>query len=64
MKVAIIKYNSGNVQSVLFALDRIGVKGIVSDDPQEIRAADKVIFPGVGEAGSAMKFLKEKKLEI
>lgn len=64
MKVAVIKYNSGNVQSVLFALERIGVKGILSDDPQEIISADKVIFPGVGEASSAMKFLKEKNLDI
>ena len=51
------------MQSVLFALERIGVKGILSDNPQEIISADKVIFPGVGEAGSAMKFLKEKKLD-
>lgn len=62
MKVAVIKYNAGNVQSVLFALERIGVKGILSDDPQEIISADKVIFPGVGEASSAMKFMKEKNL--
>jgi len=51
------------VQSVLFALERIGVKGILSDNPQEIISADKVIFPGVGEASSAMKYLKEKKLD-
>lgn len=63
MKVAIIKYNAGNVQSVLFALERIGVKGILSDNAEEIRSADKVIFPGVGEASSAMKYLKEKKLD-
>jgi glutamine amidotransferase len=63
MKVVVIKYNAGNVQSVLFALERIGLKGILSDDPQEIISADKVIFPGVGEASSAMKFLKEKKLD-
>jgi len=63
MKVVIIKYNAGNVQSVLFALERIGVKGILSDHPQEIISADKVIFPGVGEASSAMKYLKEKKLD-
>lgn len=64
MKAVIIKYNSGNVQSVLFALERIGVNGIISDDPQEISSADKVIFPGVGEASSAMKFLKDKKLDM
>lgn len=63
MKVVVIKYNAGNVQSVLFALERIDVKGILSDDPQEIISADKVIFPGVGEASSAMKFLKDKKLD-
>ena len=63
MKVVIIKYNAGNVQSVLFALERIGVKGILSDNPQEIQSADKVIFPGVGEASSAMQYLKEKKLD-
>ena len=63
MKTVIIKYNAGNVQSVLFALERIGVKGILSDSPQEIISADKVIFPGVGEASSAMKYLKEKKLD-
>ncbi|HEY4800463.1 MAG TPA: imidazole glycerol phosphate synthase subunit HisH [Bacteroidia bacterium] len=63
MKTVVIKYNSGNVQSVLFALERIGVKGILSDHPEEINSADKIIFPGVGEASSAMKFLKEKKLD-
>jgi glutamine amidotransferase len=63
MKVAIIKYNSGNTQSVLFALERLGVNAIVTDDHQEIISADKVIFPGVGEASSAMKYLKEKKLD-
>ena len=63
MKVVIIKYNAGNVQSVLFALERIGVKGILSDNADEINSADKVIFPGVGEASSAMKFLKEKNLD-
>jgi glutamine amidotransferase len=63
MKVAVIKYNAGNVQSILFALERIGVKGILTDDPFEIQSADKVIFPGVGEASSAMQFLKEKKLD-
>ncbi|MBI4931057.1 MAG: imidazole glycerol phosphate synthase subunit HisH [Bacteroidetes bacterium] len=63
MKVVIIKYNAGNVQSVLFALERIGVKGILSDNSREIQSADKVIFPGVGEASSAMQYLKEKKLD-
>ena len=63
MKVVVIKYNSGNVQSVLFALERIGVKGILSDYREEISKADKVIFPGVGEASSAMRYLREKKLD-
>ena len=64
MKTVIIKYNAGNVQSVLFALERIGVKGILSDNADEINSADKVIFPGVGEASSAMQYLKEKKLDM
>jgi len=63
MKVVIIKYNAGNIRSVLFALERIGVNAIVTDDYDEIRSADKVIFPGVGEASSAMKYLKEKGLD-
>jgi imidazole glycerol-phosphate synthase subunit HisH len=64
MKVVIIKYNAGNIRSVLFALERIGVEAVVTDNPDEIRAADKVIFPGVGEASSAMEYLKEKGLDI
>ena len=63
MKVVIIKYNAGNIRSVLFALERIGVNAIVTDNPEEIRSADRVIFPGVGEASSAMKYLKEKGLD-
>ncbi|MEP7377832.1 MAG: imidazole glycerol phosphate synthase subunit HisH [Chitinophagaceae bacterium] len=63
MSVAIIKYNAGNIQSVLFALERIGVEGIVTDDEEKIRKADKVIFPGVGEAASAMAYLRERKLD-
>jgi len=63
MKVVIIKYNAGNIRSVLFALERIGVDAIVTDNPDEIRSADRVIFPGVGEASSAMKYLKEKGLD-
>ena len=63
MKVVIIKYNAGNIRSVLFALERIGVDAIVSDNHEEIRSADRVIFPGVGEASSAMKYLKEKGLD-
>ncbi len=63
MKLSIIKYNSGNVQSVLFALQRIGVEAIVTDNVDEIRSSDRVIFPGVGEASSAMNYLRENKLD-
>jgi len=63
MKVVIIKYNAGNIRSVLFALERIGITAIVTDDHDEIRSADRVIFPGVGEASSAMKYLTEKGLD-
>lgn len=64
MVLTIIKYNAGNIQSVLYALERIGVSAIVTDDPEQIKSADKVIFPGVGEASSAMRYLKEKKLDL
>ncbi len=63
MKVSIIKYNAGNVQSVLFALERIGVNATVTDDISILKSSDKIIFPGVGEASSAMQYLKEKKLD-
>ncbi|CAL1520094.1 imidazole glycerol phosphate synthase subunit HisH [Chitinophaga sp. MM2321] len=63
MKTVIIKYNAGNIRSVQFALERLGVTGIVTDDPAEIMSADKVIFPGVGEASTAMRYLKERKLD-
>lgn len=63
MNTVIIKYNSGNIQSVQFALERIGITAIVTDNAEQIKSADKVIFPGVGEASSAMKFLKERKLD-
>lgn len=62
MTVAVVKYNAGNIRSVLFALERLGIKAIVTDDPDVIRKSDKVIFPGVGEANSAMVYLKEKSL--
>lgn len=61
--VAIIKYNAGNIQSVLYALNRLGVDAIVTDDHAEIRSADKVIFPGVGHAASAMESLKQNELD-
>jgi glutamine amidotransferase len=63
MKLAIIKYNAGNIQSVLFALERLGVSAEVTADKEKIFAADKVIFPGVGEASSAMKSLAESGLD-
>ncbi|MCD6332798.1 MAG: imidazole glycerol phosphate synthase subunit HisH [Bacteroidales bacterium] len=63
MQVVIIKYNAGNIGSVQHALRRLGVQGMVTDDPQQIRYADRVIFPGVGEAVTAMKYLKDKGLD-
>jgi glutamine amidotransferase len=63
MKLVIIKYNAGNIQSVLYALERIGVEAFVTDDEALIKGADKVIFPGVGEASTAMNYLKERKLD-
>lgn len=63
MKIAVIKYNSGNVQSVQYALQRIGAASEVTDDAAAIQMADKVIFPGVGHAGPAMKYLREKGLD-
>lgn len=62
MVLTIIKYNAGNIQSVLYALERIGVEASVTDDVEEIKSADKVIFPGVGEASTAMNYLKERNL--
>ena len=63
MEIAIIKYTAGNVASVMYALDRIGQKYQLTDDQEEIKKADKVIFPGVGEASTAMAYLKEKGLD-
>ena len=63
MKIAVIKYNAGNTRSVLFALERLGVSAIVSDNPEVIQSSDKVIFPGVGEASTAMHYLKERNLD-
>ncbi len=64
MKIVIIKYNAGNIRSVLFALERIGFDAIVTDEPDLISTADKIIFPGVGEARSAMNYLHERKLDL
>lgn len=63
MNVVIISYNAGNVQSVTYALNRLGIEPTLSNDPEVIKSADKVIFPGVGEASTAMKFLKMKGLD-
>ncbi len=63
MKTTIIKYNAGNIQSVLFALARIGVTATVTDDIETIQQSEKVIFPGVGEASTAMQYLKERNLD-
>ena len=63
MKLVIVKYNAGNIQSVLYALERIGMEAVVTDDHQQIIQADKVIFPGVGEASSAMNYIQERGLD-
>ena len=63
MNIAIVKYNAGNIRSVLFALERIGATATVTDRIEELQSADKVIFPGVGEAGSAMRYLRERRLD-
>ena len=62
--LVIIKYNAGNIQSVLYALERIGMEATVTDDVEQIQSADKVIFPGVGEASTAINYLKERGLDI
>jgi len=61
--IAIVKYNAGNIRSVKNALDRLNVPSILTDDPDELKSAEKVIFPGVGEAGTAMSYLKERGLD-
>jgi glutamine amidotransferase len=61
--IAIVKYNAGNIRSVQNALEREGVESIITDNPEILRSAEKVIFPGVGEAGSAMKYLRDRKLD-
>lgn len=62
-ETVLVEYNAGNIRSVLLALERIGVHACVSGDPERIYRADKVIFPGVGEASSAMQYLKERDLD-
>lgn len=62
-EIAVIKYNAGNIHSVLSSLSRLGFNGILTDNPEVIYQSDKVIFPGVGEARSTMNYLKEKGLD-
>lgn len=64
MNVVIVKYNAGNIQSVQYALERIGASALVTDDHALIRSADKVIFPGVGEASTAMHYLRSRSLDM
>jgi len=64
MKVVIIKYNAGNIQSVSFALERLGIDFSITDDKQQILSADKIIFPGVGEASTTMEYLRNTKLDV
>lgn len=64
MKIVIIDYGAGNIQSIQFALERLGQEAQLSSNPKEIRTADKVIFPGVGSAQSAMQKLKERELDV
>ena len=59
MKVAVVKYKAGNIQSVLFALNRLGIQPVWTDNPEEIASADKVVLPGVGQAGTAMESLQK-----
>ena len=61
--IAIIDYNAGNVRSVLFAMERLGKEAVLTADPEQIRSADKVIFPGVGEASTTMAYLKSSGLD-
>ena len=63
MNVAIVKYNAGNIQSLTFALNRLGITPSVTDDSEQLHAADKVIFPGQGEASSAMDYLRQRGLD-
>jgi imidazole glycerol-phosphate synthase subunit HisH len=62
--IAIVKYNAGNIMSVQNALNRLGYDSIVTDDEKSLRSAEKVIFPGVGQAGSAMSYLRERGTDI
>lgn len=63
MKTVIIKYNAGNTQSVIYALERLGINPVLTNNFEEIQSADRIIFPGVGEASSTMQHLRELKLD-
>ncbi len=63
MKVAIVKYNAGNIRSVSFALHRLGIEPVITDDPEELLSADRIIFPGVGEANNTMKHIRQNGLD-
>lgn len=63
MQIAIVKYNAGNIRSVVNALQRVGCNPIITDSAEELSAADKVIFPGQGAAGETMRYLKERNLD-
>lgn len=63
MNIVIIKYNAGNIRSVDYALQRLGVQATITDNPELIKAADKVIFPGVGEAKTTMQYLRQNNLD-
>lgn len=63
MKVAVVKYNAGNIRSVDYALKRLGVEAVITADKEILQSADKVIFPGVGEAGTTMNHLKATGLD-
>lgn len=62
-EIVILKYNAGNIRSVMIALERLGVKSKLTNDPDEVKNAEKIIFPGVGEAGTAMRSLQETGLD-
>lgn len=64
MKVAVVKYNAGNIFSVIHALQRMGVEPVLTDSVEELRRADRVIFPGQGEASGAMHYLREHELDV
>ena len=64
MNVAIVKYNAGNIYSVVNALRRMGIAPVLTDDAEQLKKADKVLFPGQGHAGEAMEYLRSRKLDL